>query len=239
MLREGIEKAKENLKTAKQDTYHDKENLKVEKKAVKKLISDELNYIETLNEAGSSYPEMTILSKDKAVSKVTAVRKMRSEIDELGRKIEKLDESVKIRCFNEAEKHCDTFNDLSKTIWATESDQLATEYIMLHLSLSQKWRIVPVISRTIYHKIQKRILPYHINLFVLLSKSLFLVLFTYFCIEFIRQRQESNFIVIVQVLTTMSVSILPYFFNVLFLTPNEHEKEAWNEMTKINVKHLV
>ena len=37
----------------------------------------------------------------------------------------------------------------------------------------------------------------------------------------------------------MSVSILPYFFNILFLTPNEDEIEAWNEMTKINVKHLV
>ena len=230
--KESVERAKENLKTAKQDAYHHKENLEVEKKAVEKLISDKRNYIKSWSKAGSSDLEMTALIRMEGM-------KMHSEIEELGRKIEKLDVSEKTHRLNEAKKHCDTFNYISKTIWATENDQLATAYIMLHLSLSQKGRIVPVISRKIYHKIQKRILPYHINLFVFSSKSLFLVLFTYFCIEFIRQSQESNFTDTVQVLTTMSVSILPYFFNVLFLTPNEDEKKAWNEMTKISVKDLV
>ena len=133
---------------------------------------------------------------------------------------------------------CATVNDQRTKVRRTANDQLAIAY-MLHLSLSQKGHIVPVISKKIYHKIQKRILPYDTNLFGLVIKTFLIVLFTYFSIEYVMQRQESYFIDIVKVLTTISVSVLPYFFNVLFLTLNEHEKDTWSEMIKVNVKHIV
>ena len=139
---------------------------------------------------------------------------------------------------SEKRKLCATVNDLHTNVRATANDQLFIANI-LHLPLSQKGHIVPVISKNIYHQIQERILPYGANFFSLVIKSLLFVLFTFFCTQFVKGRQESNFIDIVKVLTTISVSVLPYFFNVLFLTLNEHEKEAWNEMIKVNVKHIV
>ena len=229
--KESVERANNDLETAKQETNNEMKQLEDEVKKSEKENSEKI--IELKNARA--------LSLKKGISSSKKVKKMENEIEELKRQLNNVKSKYKKERerLKKAKKLCDTLNDLSKTISAAENDQPATEYFMLHLSLSQKWRIVPVISRTIYHKIQKRILPYHINLFVPLSKSLFLVLFTYFCIEFIKKRQESNFTDIVKVLTTMSVSILPYFFNILFLTPNEDEIEAWNEMTKINVKHLV
>ena len=138
----------------------------------------------------------------------------------------------------ELDQLCATVNDRRTKVRRTANVQLAIAY-MLHLSLSQKGHIVPVISKKIYHKIQERILPYDTNLFGLVIKTFLIVLFTYFSIKYLMQRQESYFIDIVKVLTTISVSLLPYFFNVLFLTLNEHEKETWNEMIKVNVKHIV
>ena len=136
-----------------------------------------------MKKARASDPKKDILSSKEA-------KKTReNEIEKLGRQLRNVESKYKKERerLNKAKKLYDTLNDLSKTISATEDDQLATEYFMLHLWFSQKWRIVPVTSRKIYHKIQKRILPYHINLFVPLRKSLFLVLFTYFCIDRIYQ----------------------------------------------------
>ena len=227
-----VETVKEKVKSASKDVTSASAKVKCTKAHVERAINDVKRIKEEVEKNISDVQERTsdkescISDMEKGTSGVDFADQRKSLIQD----IQEADAISKL---------CSTLNDLNTKIRTTADDQFAIANV-LHLSLSQKGHIVPVISKKIYHKVQERILPYDTNLFGLIMKSLFIVLFTYFCIEYVLRRQESNFTDIVKVLTTMSISVLPYFFNVLLPTlSNEHEEEAWNEMIRVNVKHLV
>ena len=229
IAKEKVKTAKEEVETAKGEVETAKvrvegastkvaattENVKCAKEKVETLISA----IPTDEEMGSSH---IVIDADKCIESAQNNIEAPPNLDLL--------------CI--VDNFCANVDDLNTKIQATANDQLVIANMLL-LSLSQKGHIIPVISKKIYHKIQERILPYDTNLFDHVVKSLFIVLFTYFCIEYVQGRQESHFTDIVKVLTTISISVLPYFFNVLFLTLNEHENKTWKEMIKVDVKHIV
>ena len=99
--------------------------------------------------------------------------------------------------------------------------------------------IVPVVSKQLYGKVRERLLPYHIQLSHYIPDFL-VILFLLGCfIYVIMVLQKYHATGVVKVLTTMSVSVLPYIFNSVVLQSSEEEKSAWNERLKLNVKRVV
>ena len=99
--------------------------------------------------------------------------------------------------------------------------------------------IVPVVSKELYHKLRERLLPYHANLWVH-GLQLFVslgLLFLFFYI--IMELQKYHATAVVKVLTTMSISVLPYIFNFMVLKSGDEEKRALDKKLKMNVKRVV
>ena len=99
--------------------------------------------------------------------------------------------------------------------------------------------IVPVVSKQLYGKFRERLLPYHIQLSYYIPDFLVILFFLGFFAYVIMVLQKYHATGVVKVLTTMSVSVLPYIFNSVVLQSSEEEKRAWNERLKLNVKRVV
>lgn len=106
-------------------------------------------------------------------------------------------------------------------------------------SQKESGAIVPVVSKQLYHKIRERLLPYHTNLwfhgFQVFVTFFFSIVFVYIITVLQRNHATS----VVKVLTTMSVSVIPYIYNSVVLKSSEEQKRAWDERLKINVKRVV
>lgn len=98
--------------------------------------------------------------------------------------------------------------------------------------------IIPVVSKQLYHKIREKLLPYHINLWIhglkLFVYGYFLFIFTYVIME-----QQKNNATPVKVLTTLSISVLPYILNSITLKGSEEQKRAWDERLKLKITPVV
>jgi hypothetical protein len=99
--------------------------------------------------------------------------------------------------------------------------------------------IVPVVPKELYNQIRERLLPYDTNLWLHAFLLLVLLFFACFFVYILTVLQNYHVTPVVKVLTTMSVSVLPYIFNSLALQTSEEEKRAWNERRKMNVKRVV
>ena len=99
--------------------------------------------------------------------------------------------------------------------------------------------IVPVVSKQLYHKIREKLLPYHTILWIHGLKLFGCVGFLWFFIYVIMEQQKYNATPIVKVLTTMSISVLPYIFNTITLKLSEEEKRAGDERLKLKIKHVL
>ena len=106
-------------------------------------------------------------------------------------------------------------------------------------SRNESGAIVPVVSKQLYRKVRERLLPYHIQLSYYIPEFLVILFFFGFFVYVIMVLQKYHATGVVKVLTTMSVSVLPYIFNSVVLQSSEEEKRAWNERLKINVKRVV
>ena len=96
-----------------------------------------------------------------------------------------------------------------------------------------------IISKQFYDSIREKILPYNLTLFHFFIKVLFVFLFAYFMFTVINILQTTDFSGTVKVVSTMSVSAVPYIFNVMAAKISEEEEKAQNEVQKIKVKKLV
>ena len=106
-------------------------------------------------------------------------------------------------------------------------------------SKKESGAIVPVVSKQLHGKIRERLLPYHIHLSYYVPDFVVILFFLGFFVYVIMVLQKYHATDVVKVLTTMSVSVLPYIFNAVVLQSSEEEKRAWNERLKLNVKRVV
>ena len=106
-------------------------------------------------------------------------------------------------------------------------------------SQTESGDIVPVVSKQLYCKIREKLLPYHtilwIHGFEMFGCGFFL--FIFICV--IMEQQEYNATPVVKVLTTMSISVLPYIFNSVTLGLSEEEKRARDEGLKLKIRRVV
>ena len=102
-----------------------------------------------------------------------------------------------------------------------------------------KENVLPVVSRELYDKVREELLPYHTNLFYFSLKLLMLSIFAYCIFELVNTLHALKISAVVQVLITVSVSIVPYIFNMEKLNTSEARKKAWLEKMKLNVKYIV
>ena len=106
-------------------------------------------------------------------------------------------------------------------------------------SQSKSGDIVPVVSKQLYCKIREKLLPYHTVLWIHGFKLLSCILSLLFFIYVIVEQQKYNATPVVKVLTTLSVSVLPYIFNSITLKLSDEEKRALDERLRLNVKRMV
>ena len=103
----------------------------------------------------------------------------------------------------------------------------------------RKENVLPVVSRELYDKVREELLPYHTNLFYFSLKVLMLSIFAYGIFELVNTLHALKISAVVRVLITLSVSIVPYIFNMEKLSTSEARKKAWLEKMKLNVKYIV
>ena len=105
----------------------------------------------------------------------------------------------------------------------------------------RKENVLPVVSRVreLYDKVREELLPYHTNLFYFSLKVLMLSIFAYGIFELVNTLHALKISAVVRVLITLSVSIVPYIFNMEKLSTSEARKKAWLEKMKLNVKYIV
>jgi hypothetical protein len=103
----------------------------------------------------------------------------------------------------------------------------------------QRENVLPVVSRELYDKVREELLPYHTNLFYFSLKVLMLSIFAYGIFELVNTLHALKISAVVRVLITLSVSIVPYIFNMEKLSTSEARKKAWLEKMKLNVKYIV
>ena len=88
-------------------------------------------------------------------------------------------------------------------------------------------------------KLEKKLLPYHtilwIHGFEMFGCGFFL--FIFICV--IMEQQKYNATPVVKVLTTMSISVLPYIFNSVTLGLSKEEKRARDEGLKLKIRRVV
>ena len=93
----------------------------------------------------------------------------------------------------------------------------------------------PMISRQFYDRIREKVLPYNLILFNFFIKVFFVCLFAFFLFTIVRILNTADISGTVKVITTMSMSVVPYIFNVVAAKNSEEEKKV----QKIQVEKLV
>ena len=99
--------------------------------------------------------------------------------------------------------------------------------------------VLPVVSKELYHKIREELLPYDTNLFYFGLKMFWSIAFSLGIFALINMLNELNVTGFVQVVTTASLGVMPYIFNMVGLKTNEERKKAENEKLKSTVKFMV
>ena len=111
------------------------------------------------------------------------------------------------------------------------------------LRIMIKWKYdrnnEPMISKQFYNRIRETILPYNLTLFYFFIKVLYVFFFAYFLFAVINILERTDISGTVKVITTMSVSVLPYILNVVAEKLSEERKKAQNEVQKIKVEKLM
>ena len=100
-------------------------------------------------------------------------------------------------------------------------------------------KVLPVVSKVLYDKIRKELLPYHTNLFYFGLKIFWSLIFSYSIFKLINLLHEFNVSGAAQVVTTASLGVIPHIFNMVALKTNEEKKKALEEKLKLNVKYMV
>ena len=106
-----------------------------------------------------------------------------------------------------------------------------------------KWRYnhnnESMISIQLYDRIREEILPYNLTLFHFFIKVFFVFLFALLMFTVINILRTADISGTVKVITTMSVSVVPYILSVVAAKISEEKKNAQNEVQKIKVEKLV
>ena len=100
-------------------------------------------------------------------------------------------------------------------------------------------KVLPVVSKELYDKIRKVLLPYDINLFSFGLKMVWAIAFSLSIFALIRALYELNVADLVQVVTTASLGVMPHIFNTVALKTNEETKKANTENLELNVKFMM
>mgnify|MGYP002804069528 FL=1 len=140
----------------------------------------------------------------------------------------------------------------SYTIWKSLEDK----YLLLKLliyeacqdnqvnadirDLEENEKLISVVSKELYSKIRKKVLPYRTNLFWVFLKLLWLSVFSYTTYELVNMLHKFHITAAVQLVVTASISIFPLIFKIVaWNINNEQTKDVWKEELKLNVKHMV
>ena len=99
--------------------------------------------------------------------------------------------------------------------------------------------VLLVVSKELYDKIREKLLPYDTNLFYCGLKMVWSIAFSLSIFALINMLNEFNVTGLVQVVTTASVGVMPYIFNMVASKTSEAKTKAWNEQLKMNVKYMV
>ena len=99
--------------------------------------------------------------------------------------------------------------------------------------------VLLVVSKELYDKIREKLLPYDTNLFYCGLKMVWSTAFSLSIFALINLLNEFNVTGLVQIVTTASVGVMPYIFNMVASKTSEAKTKAWNEQLKMNVKYMV
>ena len=99
--------------------------------------------------------------------------------------------------------------------------------------------VLLVVSKELYDKIREKLLPYDTNLFYCGLKMVWSIAFSLSIFALINMLKEFNVTGLVQIVTTASVGVMPYIFNMVASKTSEAKTKAWNEQLKMNVKYMV
>ena len=99
--------------------------------------------------------------------------------------------------------------------------------------------VLPVVSKELYDKIREKLLPYDMNLFYFGLKMVWSIAFSFGIFELINTLNRYSASGLVQVVTTASLGVMPYIFNMVGSKTSEAKTKAWNEKLKQNVKYMV
>ena len=99
--------------------------------------------------------------------------------------------------------------------------------------------VLLVVSKELYDKIREKLLPYDTNLFYCGLKMIWSIAFSLSIFALINMLNEFNVTGLVQIVTTASVGVMPYIFNIVASKTSEAKTKAWNEQLKMNVKYMV
>ena len=96
-----------------------------------------------------------------------------------------------------------------------------------------------MISKQFYDRLRETILPYNLTLFYFFIKVLYVFFFAYFLFAVINILERTDISGTVKVITTMSVSVLPYILKVVAGKIRDERKKAQDEVQKIEVEKLM
>ena len=100
-------------------------------------------------------------------------------------------------------------------------------------------KVLLVVSKVLYDDIRKRLLSYDTNFFYFGFKMVWYIVFSSSVLAVIKMLNEFNVTGLFQVVTTASLGVMPYIFNMVALKTSEAKTKAWNENLKLKVKNLV
>ena len=100
-------------------------------------------------------------------------------------------------------------------------------------------KVLLVVSRKLYDKIREEFLPNDTNLFYFGLKIFWAIAFSLGILALIKMLSEFNVTGLVQVVTTASLGVMLYIFNMLRSKTSEAKTKAYNENLKLNVKYMV
>ena len=99
--------------------------------------------------------------------------------------------------------------------------------------------VLLVVSKKLYDKIREKLLPYDTNLFYCGLKMVWSIAFSLSIFALINMLNEFNVTGLFRIVTTASLGVMPYIFNMVGLKTSEAKTKAWNDQLKINVKYMV
>ena len=106
--------------------------------------------------------------------------------------------------------------------------------------LEENEKLISVVSKELYNKIREKLLPYRTNIFWIILNLLWLFVFSYAIYELVTMLHKFHITAAVQVVATVSISILPLIFKIVaWNDSNEQTKDVWKEELKLNVKNMV